>query len=298
MDQVKAMRRGCTRVGIAMLVYTLAVNISFALIQAIVQVCYPEILSNSSFTMALNDLCAYLIGGGALYLVIRPLPTASLPQRSVTPLRMGKLALESIGAMYGANLITVCIIAVISGLSGLDTGNLLDSVAEDMSIWAMLIFMVVLAPICEEIMFRRILFRRLLPMGQGFAVVISALMFGLFHTNLYQFFYAVALGLLFGCVVAKTGRIRYTIVLHALLNFMGSVLPTLAASSDIISTVLTIILYVLMAAGIVVMIGDRRALAPEGRSLPGCWRASFTSPGLLSYIVLSGIFSVVVLFLV
>lgn len=298
MDQKKMMRRWCNRVGLAMLIYLVVVNTSLFMIQIIVQRIYPEALYHSDFAMFLNDLCAYPIGGLFFYLVIRRMPEASVPQRSVTPLRMGKLALESIGAMYGANLLTIFIVGLISSLSGFEMGNLLDSAAEDMSIGSMFIFMVLIAPVCEEFMFRRVLFRRLLPMGQPFAVAISALVFGLFHNNLYQFFYAVALGVLFGCIVAKTGRIRYTVALHALLNFIGSVLTMLTAQSDVVNSAFAVAIYLFMIAGIILLLLDRKALIPAEPSVRGCWGAAFTSPAFLAYIVISGILSVAIMFFV
>ena len=58
----------------------------------------------------------------------------------------------------------------------------------------------------------------------------SALMFGLFHGNLTQLIYAFALGLVFGYVYLKSGKLRYSIGLHMLINFLGSVAgPGLAA---------------------------------------------------------------------
>lgn len=48
-------------------------------------------------------------------------------------------------------------------------------------------------------------------------------MFGAFHLNLYQFFYAFFLGAVFGYIYVKTGRLRYTIALHATVNFLGGV---------------------------------------------------------------------------
>ena len=59
--------------------------------------------------------------------------------------------------------------------------------------------------------------------GEKLAVITSALMFGLFHGNLSQLFYAFALGLVFGYVYLKTGKLRYSIGLHMLINFIGSV---------------------------------------------------------------------------
>ena len=45
-----------------------------------------------------------------------------------------------------------------------------------------------IAPAAEELLFRRLLLRRLRPYGGRFALVASALCFGLFHGNLNQFF--------------------------------------------------------------------------------------------------------------
>lgn len=64
----------------------------------------------------------------------------------------------------------------------------------------------------------------MLQYGEGVAVLFSGLMFGLFHGNLNQFVYAFVLGLCFGFIYVKTGNIRYTIGLHMLVNFLGSVL--------------------------------------------------------------------------
>ena len=50
-------------------------------------------------------------------------------------------------------------------------------------------------------------------------------MFGLFHGNFTQFFYAAALGLLFAWVYIRTGKIIHTIAMHFMLNFWGSAMP-------------------------------------------------------------------------
>ena len=52
---------------------------------------------------------------------------------------------------------------------------------------------------------------------------LSALTFGLFHMNLFQFFYAFGLGLLFAYIYMRTGRLRYPVLLHGIVNFLGSV---------------------------------------------------------------------------
>lgn len=74
------------------------------------------------------------------------------------------------------------------------------------------------APIIEELLFRKLLIDRLAKHSQIWAVVFSAIAFGLFHMNITQFFYATFIGLVFGFVYVKTGNIFYTIGLHMVVN--------------------------------------------------------------------------------
>jgi membrane protease YdiL (CAAX protease family) len=91
------------------------------------------------------------------------------------------------------------------------------------------------APVMEEFVFRRCIIRRLLPCGEKAALFTSALLFALFHSAVNQVCYAFLLGLVFGYVYLKTGRLRYSIGLHVIINSMtAAVLPvllTLAAGS-------------------------------------------------------------------
>lgn len=55
----------------------------------------------------------------------------------------------------------------------------------------------------------------------------SALFFALFHGNFYQFFYAFGLGAMFAFIYVKTGRLRYTILLHMIINSLSAVVVPL-----------------------------------------------------------------------
>ena len=87
--------------------------------------------------------------------------------------------------------------------------------------------MVILAPLFEELVFRRTLIDRMRPYGEKLAVVTTAAMFALFHGNLSQMFYAFTLGLVFGYVYVRTGKLRYTVGLHMLINLLGGVVGPL-----------------------------------------------------------------------
>ena len=84
--------------------------------------------------------------------------------------------------------------------------------------------MIIAAPIIEELIFRKLLIDRISPFGEKTAIFASALAFGLVHGNFSQFFYAFAIGLLFGYIYVKTRNILYTIVLHMFVNGFCGVL--------------------------------------------------------------------------
>lgn len=82
----------------------------------------------------------------------------------------------------------------------------------------MVIYTCLLGPVMEEVMFRGILLSRARRLGDGTAVVFCAVMFGLMHGNLTQFLYATVIGLVLGYLTVQSGRIRYSVLVHVLIN--------------------------------------------------------------------------------
>ncbi len=81
---------------------------------------------------------------------------------------------------------------------------------------------VLIGPILEELVFRKLMFDRTRRYGEKTAVIFSAICFGLFHGNLTQFLYACSVGLFLGYVYCKTGKVLHTIIMHMLMNACSS----------------------------------------------------------------------------
>jgi hypothetical protein len=94
-----------------------------------------------------------------------------------------------------------------------------------------------LAPIFEELIFRKFLIDRTYKYGERNAIILSGLMFGLFHTNLGQFFYAFIIGAIFAWVYIRTGNILYSMSMHLLINLLGGTVPILLLSHVDISSI-------------------------------------------------------------
>lgn len=130
--------------------------------------------------------------------------------------------------------------AVLS-MSGL--AELLSSGYEDTAdsiysspLWVQYLVAAVLVPCIEELIFRGLIFRRmrtyLIP---SLAAVISAILFGVYHTNLLQFIYATCLGILLAYVYEEFRTIIAPILLHAAANAFSILITADEAVTELIS---------------------------------------------------------------
>ncbi|MCD7883410.1 MAG: CPBP family glutamic-type intramembrane protease [Lachnospiraceae bacterium] len=147
-------------------------------------------------------------------------------RKSMKPSQLVRTVFIAIFLMYAGNIIGNLVTAALSALTGTSAEAAITTYALADSLVLKILFLVILAPLIEEYVFRRQLIDRMSCYGERLAVVTSALMFGLFHGNLSQFFYAFALGLLFGYIYLKTGKLRYSAGLHMGINFLGSIVPS------------------------------------------------------------------------
>lgn len=153
---------------------------------------------------------------------------------------------------------------------------------------------IVIPPIVEEMLFRGVVLQSLKRFGDGFAVVVSALFFGLYHGNLIQIVFAFLSGLALGFVVVRTGSLLPSILIHCINNGISFAVQmverfygTDAANGVDIILMLTFILLGLISLFI---LGQRRLLFTGKKSatlLPPSGRigAVFTNPGVWLLII-------------
>ncbi|NLP16218.1 MAG: CPBP family intramembrane metalloprotease [Clostridiales bacterium] len=101
----------------------------------------------------------------------------------------------------------------------------------DADIIIVAVYVIILAPILEELMLRGILFGKL-RQGLPFitANLIQAVVFGLYHWNVIQGIYAFAMGLLLGYVYERTGTLLAAIFVHMIINGSGFLILRLKLS--------------------------------------------------------------------
>lgn len=85
-----------------------------------------------------------------------------------------------------------------------------------------LIAIVVIPAIFEELLFRKAIINYSKKYGKAFAVIFSAILFGLFHMNLNQGIFAFLIGIIFGIIAIQTSSIKLTVLLHFLNNLYAA----------------------------------------------------------------------------
>lgn len=92
--------------------------------------------------------------------------------------------------------------------------------------WYGLVLTLIIAPLFEELVFRKYILRYLLGnFSTRYALIISALFFGIFHLNIRQFLFASMLGMILGYVYLRSGKIIYSILIHFFFNLFGMIMP-------------------------------------------------------------------------
>ncbi|MBE6901833.1 MAG: CPBP family intramembrane metalloprotease [Ruminococcaceae bacterium] len=133
-------------------------------------------------------------------------------------------------AFYGlaifTNLITIFIGSFFKETDLNESFNTVNELQPENLSCALVLFvqLVVIAPLFEEFWYRGIVMKALQPYGNGFAIFASALLFGLTHANLQQFFYATALGICLGYIAVTTKSIVVTTIMHAMFNSISGIM--------------------------------------------------------------------------
>lgn len=158
-------------------------------------------------------------------------PSGNLEKSRPLPVRKFLLLIPAcLFVAYAGNLIGLLFQGIYSALvpAPLQLWQTADTGGEGS--WIQILLLAFASPIMEEFVFRRCVLGRLRLYGEKAALLTSALLFALFHGTVSQFFYAFGLGLVFGYVYLKTNRLRYSMILHVIINGMSTILlPALLA---------------------------------------------------------------------
>jgi hypothetical protein len=169
------------------------------------------------------------------------------------------------------------------------------------------LYVVLLGPIFEEIIFRGAILRTLLPYGQNFAIVLSALLFGLYHLMITQGVFAFFVGLILAYCTLRYS-IKWAMLLHIANNGLAMLMMFFVPSLAIEFAIYMLYLGLALVAGILGFAAFRAQLRagkpvaplyvpglPPAKPMP--WAISFTSAWLIVGLTLATIISIAMVFL-
>ena len=139
----------------------------------------------------------------------------------------------AVGFAYIASFISNLIFFIIEQLTGTSLHALKVGAGDSFfGVLTILTAVPIFAPIFEELMFRGTLYRNSEPMGQWFAIVVSGLMFGLWHENYAQFIFAWVVGIFLAFIYARTRSIFPCMIIHFIINSIGTVSMLVSINLD------------------------------------------------------------------
>lgn len=282
LEEIKKERKYCGRLGWALVAVILCTLVWSSMLSAATDLLMTYIVTDDKLTnLILGSIVAemlgllgmaghYIIGLPVAWWICRSVPRAQLEKDLIGVRRSGRWFVIGVSLMHIGAIVGSWLNGLALQLTGRDPINFVDEMIGYYPQTAAVIGTCVLAPICEELLFRGLLANRLARYGQMPAALVSALLFGLYHANLEQFFYAFALGILLAYAYFRSGRLIVPIALHMLLNIYGSGALFWIGDSEFQLLLYGISILILSVMGVVMMVRRRN----EQEWAPGICPAS------------------------
>lgn len=229
-SKIPAFKNVCMRLGLMMVIVFVSRGVCTVLMSLLAPG-MEELGATSAYIIqsAMSLVFLYLIPMSFAVWIMKE-PTRETCGRIYSKPQYFGRALGMFPAFYGlaicVNFIVLFISRFISDPDLNRSFNTVNDLQADNLACALILFvqLVVIAPLFEEFWFRGIVMESLRPYGNGFAIFVSALLFGLTHANFQQFFYAFVIGVCLGYIAVSTKSIITTTVMHAMFNGISGLL--------------------------------------------------------------------------
>jgi membrane protease YdiL (CAAX protease family) len=163
----------------------------------------------------------------------------------------------------GVLTLLILLLGFLLGLLGLSLPSMLmPNLTPYLSVWGIL-YVAVFGPILEEVMFRGAVLRALQPYGTNFAIVLSSLLFGLYHLVLFQGMFAFFVGLVFAYCALRFS-IKWSMLLHLINNSLSMLLLYLGVTPAVDTGLACLFIALAVVAGAMSLKEFRRQKA-EGK---------------------------------
>lgn len=162
-----------------------------------------------------------------------------------------------------------------------------------LSLYIVIMFLIV-NPLIEEYVFRKLFADKLLKYGEYFYIVSSSFCFAIVHgvsLGLPQIIYTFMLGCIWSYLVVKTGSIKYSVILHSLSNLFGSIIVLFLQSvSEIMLEIYSITIMITGVSGVVLFMKNKHKILIDNSNIllrKKILKEIFKNKGIITYSLLT-----------
>lgn len=138
-------------------------------------------------------------------------------KRKLEPVH-GLMVLQSMLIFIGLAVINSLILGVLGKVGINFPAQSLEPIDSMLTLVLYFIFSAVVPAVCEELFLRGIVLNLLLPNGRRFAILASAVLFTVMHTQIQSFLPVFGAGVVLACIYLYTGNIFVSMALHFVNN--------------------------------------------------------------------------------
>ncbi len=260
----KALRKEANFVGVMMLALTAGTQMAARIVAfALTLMGIIDLRQITQEMFGMNNT-QYLIVYAFIYILAFAVPTVIVAlcfKRRQFPLAPAKPVsgrtafwgiLAAMGVCVVANLIASAVVSFF-GQFGVPAPEMPDLLAPNpTSLGLNILVIAVLPALLEEMVFRGYVLRALRPYGDGFAVVVSSLLFALMHGNIEQIPFALCVGLALGWLCVRTNNVWLAVAVHFCNNGMSVLLDycSRSLSVDMANLMYWVVMIILGALGV------------------------------------------------
>ncbi len=289
-------KKNTSRVGFALVIFMITFELFIpVLMQTLAEWLHFSYPDGPTARLLRGTLPIYLVALPIFWASIRKLPKSTPNHRTPDPLWFLILIPITLFFMVVGGIIGEGVSDFIASITSAKVENTSVDAVGRAPIVTQFILAVVIGPFFEELCFRKLLMDRLMAYSSRNAIILSAVTFAFFHTNIHQFFYAFGIGIVLAGLYQNTGNLIFPWALHGIANFFGGVFPYILPGrfSNIYYT-----LYLFVCAlGLVLLIifyDDTIRPKDEAGDLPrkATTPAMYLNPGMCTFAVLCILFTI------
>ena len=184
----------------------------------------PEWMTNGTIVLMISSISIWITKYPVAAWMMRKIPSTKNEKAHLSGKEFVSCIFLIFAAMYVFNWLGAVIYSVFRMIIGKEATSIVAKMLSESNYVVIFIFIVIGAPVIEELFFRKLLIDKTLACQKKTAVLASALIFALVHGNFQQSLYTFFMGLLLAFLYVKTANIVYPILLHMIINFFGGFL--------------------------------------------------------------------------